>query len=66
MDDKYTEYWTREEIIDSLTSIAKHRFNKTLQEFIDAVKSKEIVTGCEHMEVMAILNFLPKDDPIWD
>ncbi len=59
-----TQVWTRQEIIDSLTSAASYRLGKKLPEFIKAVQSQEIDL-CEHAEMVALLNLLSKDDPVF-
>ena len=59
-----TETWTRDEIIEVLTAASKKRLNKDLPQFINAVKSDEL-DRCEYAEMIAFLNLLPADDPIF-
>jgi len=59
-----TEIWTRDEIVDSLTRVAKSRLGMSLDEFIRAVKTNNFDV-CEHAEMVALLNMLSKDDTIF-
>ena len=59
-----TQIWTREEIIDSLTSAARRRLGITLPALIKGVQAQEIDL-CAHAEIMAVLNLLPKNDPLF-
>jgi hypothetical protein len=59
-----TEIWTRDEIVDALTRVAKSRFGMSLNEFVEAVKTDRLDI-CEHTEMVALLNMLSKDDTIF-
>jgi len=59
-----TEKWTRDEIIDALTRVAKSRLGMSLNEFVEAVKTGKLDI-CEHAEMVALLNMLSKDDTIF-
>lgn len=59
-----TEIWTRNEIVDALTRVAKSRLSMSLAEFIKAVKTDNFDV-CEHAEMVALLNMLSKDDTIF-
>ena len=59
-----TEIWTRDEIVNALTRVAKSRLGMSLDEFIKAVKTDNLDV-CEHAEMVALLNMLSKDDVIF-
>ncbi len=59
-----TERWTRDEIINALTRVAKARLGMSLDEFVKAVKTDKLDI-CEHAEMVALLNMLSKDDAIF-
>ena len=59
-----TEIWTRDEIVDALTRVAKSRLGISLDEFIKAVQTGNLDV-CEHAEMIALLNMLSKDDIVF-
>ena len=59
-----TELWTRDEIIDALTRVAKSRLGMWLDEFVKAVKTDKL-DECKHADMIALLNMLSKDDTIF-
>jgi hypothetical protein len=59
-----TQIWTREEIITSLTSAA-HRRDTTLPKLIHSFQEEEISFCDLSAEIIALLNLLPTDDPIF-
>lgn len=60
----HTEKWTRNEIIDALTKVARSRLGMSLDEFVEAVRTDKLDI-CEYAEMVALLNMLAKDDVIF-
>jgi hypothetical protein len=59
-----TESWTRDEIIEVLTHSSKKRLNMDLRQFINAIRSDKL-DRCDFAEMIALLNLLPADDPVF-
>jgi hypothetical protein len=54
------EELTRERIISIATAVAKDRYGMTLEEFISAVRRKQLDSVWDMMEVIGLLSLLPE------
>lgn len=58
------ETWDRDEIINTLTAVVREQLGLSFAEFVQMARLGK-VDPCEHAELIALLNFLPSDDPLF-
>jgi len=58
-----TQQWTRQDIIETVSLLAKKRYGQTIADFIAAMNSGTL-DPCEDGDLMALLRMLPEDDEL--
>jgi hypothetical protein len=56
------EKWTRDEVLEALTTAARVELGVSFEEFVRLVRAGKL-DRLEHAEMLALLKALPEDDP---
>jgi hypothetical protein len=63
MPEVVVETWTSEDVVEALSAVARVRFDCSFDELVNMHKRGEL-DSCEHAEILALLNFLPTNEPV--